>query len=905
MKKRFMVLAVIVIAALLIPAFKGFSVSAAEDTKVETEVEDTATDLSVKTEVDDPEILPDEGEVTAVDLNPSYWEKESNNQLTSATEIPYLNTGIGGTLSSSSDEDWFSFKLSKPGYVRLSLCHGYVDSSSTYWRASLYTDQIDSLFTVNFAGNALDEAFSGYVGLDAGTYYVKVNDYYYSGETYVLKINYTASNYWEKEFNETIVAANSIKTDTTYYGTLRTSSDTDWYTFDLPYDGYVWLTFGHDYVDSSSTYWKTTIFNSSNESFATDEWRGNATVDYDTYCYGLKAGTYYVRVTDYYDSNLPYHFQVNYEKSKAWEKEFNQTIVNANPVNVNTYVYGSLMTSSDNDWYSFNIPYAGMVRVAFTHDYVNSSSNYWRTDIYDSENTSLKNAYFSGNAMTVMYSDPVNVQPGTYYLKVSPYYDSRATYRAIVEYTTTGSFDNIVYIDPDKETVSITQHPKSATVNPGQLAKFSVTAKGTGLSYLWQYKYAGASSWTNWTSKTTASIDVAYADYRNGMSLRCMVTNSDGDKVYTNTATLKYNDGVFFSSQPQSVTVSAGSSADFSVVAYGSGFKYQWQYKLAGDSSWTTWSSKTTAKINVAYAAYRNGMSLRCIVTDSKGNSATSNTATLKYASELSITSQPQNTTVGVNELAYFSVTAKGNGLKYQWQYKNAGASSWTTWSSKTTASISVAYSASRNGMSLRCIVTDSEGKSVTSNTAVLTYKSNLAITTQPSNSTVMHGELAYFSVKASGSGLKYLWQYKNAGASSWTNWTSKTTASISVAYSASRNGMSLRCIVTDSSGTSVISNTVTLKYKSGIKITSQPESTTVNKNEVAYFGIKAAGTGIKYQWQYKYKGESSWTNWGSKTTANISVAYADYRNGMSLRCVVTDSDGNIDFSNTAVLTYK
>ncbi|MCR5203475.1 MAG: hypothetical protein K6E47_00285, partial [Lachnospiraceae bacterium] len=70
-----------------------------------------------------------------------------------------------------------------------------------------------------------------------------------------------------------------------------------------------------------------------------------------------------------------------------------------------------------------------------------------------------------------------------------------------------------------------------------------------------------------------------------------------------------------------------------------------------------------------------------------------------------------------------FSVTATGNGLKYQWQYKNAGDSSWTDWTSKTTASISVAYADYRNGMSVRCIVTDSTGKKVTSSTATLSYK--------------------------------------------------------------------------------------------------------------------------------------------------------------------------------------
>ncbi|MCR5203656.1 MAG: hypothetical protein K6E47_07335, partial [Lachnospiraceae bacterium] len=65
--------------------------------------------------------------------------------------------------------------------------------------------------------------------------------------------------------------------------------------------------------------------------------------------------------------------------------------------------------------------------------------------------------------------------------------------------------------------------------------------------------------------------------------------------------------------------------------AEGKGLKYLWQYKLAGDSSWTDWNSKTTADISVAYAAYRNNMQLRCVITDSNGNTVTSNVVTLKY----------------------------------------------------------------------------------------------------------------------------------------------------------------------------------------------------------------------------------------------------------------------------------
>jgi tRNA U34 5-methylaminomethyl-2-thiouridine-forming methyltransferase MnmC len=442
-------------------------------------------------------------------------------------------------------------------------------------------------------------------------------------------------------------------------------------------------------------------------------------------------------------------------------------------------------------------------------------------------------------------------------------------------------------------------------VNANESAELEVGVEGRGLKYLWQYKEAEKTAWTDWTTKTTAKINIAYAPYRDGMSFRCKVTNSDGEVLYSNEAILQYLSKFEITKQPSSVTVDPGTAATFNVTATGNGLKYLWQYKKADESTWTNWTSKTTAAISVAYADFRNGMSLRCIVTDSTGEELVSNVATLTYNIPLSITKQPANTTVDVNTLASFSVTAAGKGLKYLWQYKKAGESTWTNWTSKTTATISVAYADYRDGMSFRCVVTDSTGKSVTSNAATLTYNKPLAITKQPANTTVDVNTLASFSVTATGKGLKYLWQYKKAGESIWTNWTSKTTAAISVAYADYRDGMSFRCVVTDSTGKSVTSNTATLTYNKLFAITKQPTSASVSTQSVASFSVTATGKGLKYQWQYKNAGDSDWTTWSSKTTASITVAYADYRNGMSLRCVITDESNQKLTTNTVTLTYK
>ena len=64
-------------------------------------------------------------------------------------------------------------------------------------------------------------------------------------------------------------------------------------------------------------------------------------------------------------------------------------------------------------------------------------------------------------------------------------------------------------------------------------------------------------------------------------------------------------------------------------------------------------------------------------------------------------------------------VVATGDGLKYQWYYKNASAASYTK-SSVTGATYSGTMVTSWDGRQIYCIVTDQYGNSVKTNTITL-----------------------------------------------------------------------------------------------------------------------------------------------------------------------------------------
>ena len=178
-----------------------------------------------------------------------------------------------------------------------------------------------------------------------------------------------------------------------------------------------------------------------------------------------------------------------------------------------------------------------------------------------------------------------------------------------------------VYSNTAKLTVrpGITTQPSAVTVKEGKKATFKVVASGTGLTYQWQYKKPGATSYTNVSKNGTSATYSLTAEARhNGYVYRCKVTNSGGGTRYSATAKLTVRPTI--TTQPSAVTVKAGAKATFKVVASGTGLTYQWQYKKPGETTWNNVSvNGTSATYSLTTAARHNGYVYRCKVTNSGG----------------------------------------------------------------------------------------------------------------------------------------------------------------------------------------------------------------------------------------------------------------------------------------------
>ena len=361
--------------------------------------------------------------------------------------------------------------------------------------------------------------------------------------------------------------------------------------------------------------------------------------------------------------------------------------------------------------------------------------------------------------------------------------------------------------------------------------------------------------------------------------------------------------------QPASVTAQAGQSVTFSIDASGSGLTYQWQYNTGTGSDWTDFANATGNTMTQTPSADWDGWQVRCVITDSDGNTVISDPAviTVEKEEEIGIISQPVSVTTAAGSNISFSVTATGTGLIYQWQYQGKSSTRWTDFTNATASTLSKTPSASWDGWKVRCVITDSSGNTAVSESATITIQETIHITSQPVSATARAGESVNFSVAATGSGLTYQWQYQGRTSTKWTNFANATNRTMTKTPSASWDGWKVRCVITDSIGNTAASDiaVITIEEEEGIEITSQPVSVTAQAGKSVSFSVTATSSGLTYQWQYQGRTSTKWTNFANATSCTMTKTPSASWDGWKVRCVVTDSSGHTATSDIAVITIE
>ena len=478
--------------------------------------------------------------------------------------------------------------------------------------------------------------------------------------------------------------------------------------------------------------------------------------------------------------------------------------------------------------------------------------------------------------------------------------------------------------------VVITDQAHDINARSGEQVNLYVTATGSGLSYQWQYKLKATS--TVWQTPTSAGSKTASWKFTMMSSIagrvyRCVVTDANGQTATSENILLTLNTapvGPVITGQAHDINARSGEQVNLYVTATGSGLSYQWQYKLTATS--TVWQTPTSAGSKTASWKFNMVSSIagrvyRCVVTDANGQTATSENVLLTLNTSPAgpkITDQAHDINARSGDQVNLYVTATGSGLSYQWQYKLTATS--TVWKTPTsagskTASWKFTMISSIAGRVYRCVVTDANGQTATSENILLTLNTMPAgpkITDQTHDVEARTGEQVNLYVIATGSGLSYQWQYKISAAS--TSWLTPTGAESKEAswkfnMTADIAGYVYRCVVTDANGQTATSENILLTLNTspvGPKITDQAHDINARSGEQVNLYVTATGSGLSYQWQYKLTATS--TVWKTPTSAGSKTASWKFTMMSSIagrvyRCIVTDANGQTATSENILLT--
>ena len=262
-------------------------------------------------------------------------------------------------------------------------------------------------------------------------------------------------------------------------------------------------------------------------------------------------------------------------------------------------------------------------------------------------------------------------------------------------------------------------------------------------------------------------------------------------------------------------------------------------------------------------------------------------------------------TVPNVGDTATLTIEATGEGLKYDWYYRNKGESAYTK-SSNHASTYDVQVTGARLGRQVYCVVTDRYMRTKKSTVCTLSFNNpKLKITQQPQSVTVAKaGDTATVSIGVEGEGLKYTWYYCNKGSNNWTE-SSIHKAVVNVAVTEARYGRQMYCVIKDKYNRTVTSKTITLTFDTGLRITQSPVDTEVeNEGDTAKLKIVAEGKGKTYTWYYRNAGATKWVK-SSVTSSSYSTAMSAARDGRQVYCIVKDKYGVTVATDPVTLTIK
>lgn len=238
--------------------------------------------------------------------------------------------------------------------------------------------------------------------------------------------------------NNSLKNAYNIKVNTKYTAQLAKYNDHDYYKFILDNPGNVTIQF-----ENKANYsWHVKLLNKDGSELQKFSTSSKTDAPNETnYKIGLPAGEYYIHISgSSATEKVPYSFTVKYEQGNYYEKENNNTIETATPMELNKKYHGTLQDwFHDVDYYKFTLKSPGEVSIQMSL----VPGSRWDVVLvtedgkYYTSFTTDDSDYVTGTTNRV-----VGLPAGTYYVKISDRWNTEyIDYSLTIKYTQGDHFE--------------------------------------------------------------------------------------------------------------------------------------------------------------------------------------------------------------------------------------------------------------------------------------------------------------------------------------------------------------------------------------------------------------------------------------------------------------------------------
>ena len=289
---------------------------------------------------------------------------------------------------------------------------------------------------------------------------------------------------------------------------------------------------------------------------------------------------------------------------------------------------------------------------------------------------------------------------------------------------------------------TVSKHPDSKELCPGESHTLYVNTTGTGLTYQWRRNGALI------PNATDSVLVLTNVNSGNTGFYGVIVSSSCFSPIISNEANVQVRIPTVINKQPENQNVCPGDSAKFILDADGHAIKYQWfkgNMKIDG---------ATSTNLIIPYVTQNDVASYTCEITGFCGF-VKSNAVTIALNTAPKITKQPVSQTVCEKTNVELSIEASGLDNLYEWFFNGKKVSTGAN------AKLSLTNVNYTNSGTYYCIVSNNCGEPLKSNEVQLTVNPLPQITLQPQSKIVMVGDLVEFTITAKDA-VSYQWRKNN-----------------------------------------------------------------------------------------------------------------------------------------------